>query len=252
MDNKNELTVDDIIVGKMELLGFDPTDERECMKRVSENGYVISLVDPDTITDNMAMCAVMSAPFSIQYIPRGFITNSLMMAAICLEPKVAGFLAELELGNEDMYIEAVRRDWTVIQKLAAVATYDICMEAVMTCGLALQYVPVNFRDREMCYQAVFNDPEAIRYATTQDSEIAEMAVLADRDYLKFVINQTDDICLKALRFDGTALQYVRNKKPEYCAAALADTNDAAQYIPRSVMEEVVKIMNEEMKQERGK
>ena len=118
------------------------------------------------------------------------------------------------------------------------------MEAVMTNGMALQYVPMEFRDRNMCYQAVCDDPWAIKYATTQDDEIAKIAINADRDNLKYIINQTDDICERALRIDGTALQYIHNKKAKYCAIALSDTNNAAQYIPSSVMEEAVKIMNE--------
>ena len=244
MDNKHELTVEDFIAGKKELLGFDPTDERECMRRVAENGYAISLVDPDVVTDNMVMCAVMSTPYAIQFIRRRYITDSLMMAAICNDPHVAGLLVELGLGNEDIYIEAVRRDWEIIKDLIPVATYNICMEAVMTNGMALQYVPMQFRDRDMCYQAVHNSPCAIKYATTQDDEIAAIAVKADRDNLKYVINQTDDICEMVLRMDGTALQYVRNKKAKYCAIALLETNYAAQYIPSSVMEEVVNAMNE--------
>ena len=243
MDNKHELTVEDLIAGKKELLGFDPTDERECMRRVTENGYAISLVDPDAITANMAMCAVMSAPFSIQYIPTEYITDSLMMAAVCKEPRVIGLLVELGLGNEGIYAEAVRRDWTIINRLIPVVTYDICMEAVMNNGLALQYVPMKFRDLNMCYTAVCNNPDAIKYATTQDNEMAAMAIEANRDNLKYTI-QTDDICEKALRIDGTALQFIHDKKAKYCAIALSETNDAAQYIPSRVMEEVVKIMNE--------
>lgn len=243
MDNKHKLTVEDLIAGKKELLGFDPTDKRECMRRVSENGYAISLVDPGAVTYNMAMCAVMSEPFSIQYIQPGYITDSLMMAAICRDPQVTGLLVELGLGNEDIYIEAVRRDWRLIETLIPVATYDICMEAVMTNGLALQYVPMQFRDSGMCYQAVRNNPDAIKYATTQNYEIAIIAVEACRDNLKYVI-QTDDICERALRIDGTALQFIHNKKAKYCAIALSETNDAAQYIHSNVMEEVVKIMNE--------
>ena len=143
-----------------------------------------------------------------------------MMAAICQDPQVTGLLVELGLGNEDIYIEAVRRDWKLIKKLISVATYGICMEAVMTNGMALQYVPMQFRDRDMCYQAVRSNHSAIKYATTQDDEMATIAIEADRDNLKYIINQTDDICEMALHIDGTALQYVRNKKAKYCAIAL--------------------------------
>ena len=97
MDSKHELTVEDLIAGKKELLGFDPTDERECMRRVAENGYAISLVDPDVVTDNMAMCAVMSTPYAIQFIPRVYITNSLMMAAVVgvkIQSITCGFLRD--------------------------------------------------------------------------------------------------------------------------------------------------------------
>ena len=243
MDNKHELTVEDLISGKKELLGFDPTDERECMKRVAENGFAISMVDPDIITDNMAMCAVMSTPYAIQFIPKGYITNALMMAAVCLEPAVAGLMVKMGIGNEDIYIEAVRRDWRVMEQLVPVATHQICIEAVMTYGLALQYVPMQFRDLEICSLAVRNKPSSICYATTQNEDMAMIAIVEDRDNLKYVI-QTDKICERACRIDGTALQFIRNKKPKYCAIALSETNDAAQYIPESAFEEVVKIMNE--------
>ncbi len=69
--------------------------------------------------------------------------------------------------SNEMALIACKRKWSRIASLLRRKLYEICFEAVKNDGLALMYVPTEFKTKELCLQAVSQNGLALQFVPVQ-------------------------------------------------------------------------------------
>jgi len=109
---------------------------------------------------------------------------------------------------------------------------DLCLEAVKQNGRALRYVPEQQRDRGLCMEAVRQNGRALRYVPEQqrDRGLCMEAVKQNGWALAYVPEQhrDRDLCLEAVSQYGGALQYVPQQHHDYVRANAVSNQEPAQ------------------------
>ena len=126
-------------------------------------------------------------------------------------------------------IVAVTRNGYNLRKVKT-QTPELCMAAVMQCGIALQYVKWTLRTKEICEVAVANSGYALAHVIEQTPELCLIAVNRHGMALKCVREQTHELCLAAVTENGLALRYVLTQTEEICIIALSKDRLALQYV----------------------
>ena len=119
-------------------------------------------------------------------------------------------------------------------------SYEMCLEAVKQNGLALRFVPEEFKTSEICLEAVKEKGWVLEYVPKElrTPEICLEAVKQDGLALQFVPNEfiTLEMCLEAVKEKGHALEYVPKelRTPEICLEAVKQNSYALQYVPEEL------------------
>jgi len=135
----------------------------------------------------------------------------------------------------------------------------VCDTALDNNGLALQYVPKNLIDQEMCIKALSQNALALQYVPKEliNETIITFALFKNGLSLQFVPDmmksgvyselamknnvyalqfvkeqqQTEEMILNAVEKDGLLLKYAFMKSKEACMKAINNNKEAGNYIP---------------------
>lgn len=155
-------------------------------------------------------------------------------------------------------IDLVKKNGLLLQYLDE-KTLLVCNTAINDNGLALQYVPKNFIDQEMCINALSQNALALKYVPEKlmNETIITFALFTNGLSLQFVPDimksvvyselamknnvkalqfvkeehQTEEMILNAVEKDGLLLQYAGMKSKEACMKAIINNKEAGNYIP---------------------
>lgn len=111
----------------------------------------------------------------------------------------------MDWSNEKDCLLAVKRNGFNLKNVK-IKTYEVCLEAIKSEGLAIAFVDESMQTDELCLLAVKNDGRA----------------------LQFIKNQTEEICLSALKEDELALPFLNISTPNlraYIKAHFKSDND---------------------------
>jgi hypothetical protein len=126
-------------------------------------------------------------------------------------------------------LAAVQSNGLALQYIASDAQTDaICRAALQANGLALQYVAR--QTRELCLVAVRQNGEALAYVCHQTDELCREAVRQTGRALKLCNNKSQSLVRLAIPTYGNALPYLNNQTPHMCAAAVRNNGLALQFV----------------------
>ena len=130
-----------------ELLGFDPSNEKECMEAIKEYPHVLKYIKNQTL--DMCLIAVRQNGLLLEYVKE-------QTFGICLE--------------------AVKQNGEAL-KFVKSQTPKLCMEAVEQTPYALEYV--KNQTPEICKMAVEKDENMILF-------VNDLSMIADRNEIKYI------------------------------------------------------------------
>ena len=123
------------------------------------------------------------------------------------------------MGKEEERIDAIQKHGGMHLKTFKKKniTYEMCLVAVEKTGYSLEYVPVEFRTRELILKAVKRNGEAIRFVSEEQI--------------------TEEMCRVAVQQTGLALMYVPSefKTHDLCAQAVEDEPEVIKYVPVDII-----------------
>ena len=115
----------------------------------------------------------------------------------------------------EIQIAAVRKNGFLVKYCKQ--TTQICMEAVMSNGLALEMVEV--QTREICLAAVIQNTYALFYVKNQTPEICFTAISINPFCVQFIRIPNDIYYIAACMIDNSVMQFVPPKKLKVVSSA---------------------------------
>lgn len=123
--------------------------------------------------------------------------------------------------TEDDYLAKIRAGDIGLNKVPkSLKTHRICLAAVHVSGKELYHIPKYMRSDTIYYSAIFNDPQALKYADPdyllEHEEMVGMALSRDGTLLKWLSEHASNainyvVCKKAVNAYGSAIQWVPDK-----------------------------------------
>lgn len=130
-----------------ELLGFDPSNEKECMEAIKEHPHVLKYIKNQTL--DMCLIAVRQNGLLLEYVKE-------QTFGICLE-------AVKQNGRSLQYVKS--------------QTPKLCMEAVEQTPYALEYV--KNQTPEICKMAIEKDENTILF-------VNDLSMIVDKNEIKYI------------------------------------------------------------------
>lgn len=234
-----------------EYFNSDPSLMYEAVKY---NPCSITYVDEQT--EKLCLMAVSKDAFSIQYIKNPSLevvreaikNNALVIANPNLNIKK-------EYLTEDLYIEAIRRDPTIICN-QNIQTYNRCLEAVRNNPCMIYYIDDKYKTNdlyitalskdgyilkqienktyELCRIAVYNCGLALKWVPEQTQELCDLAVKQDISAFYLVEDRfkTYDMCMYVVKKDGLQLALIDRQTNEMCKEAVKQNFYAYRYVKK--------------------
>lgn len=105
-------------------------------------------------------------------------------------------------------------------------SYELYLDIVNKNGLALQYIPPNYRTNELLMCALMNNCKAIKYIDTITDEMKDYIIINSPSCIKYLNNLSEDQCNKLLDVNPYYAKFINNPpnsiknrmiaiKPEY-------------------------------------
>jgi hypothetical protein len=104
------------------------------------------------------------------------------------------------------------------------------LEIVKISGYNLEFVPEEYRTREVCLAAIEEDSYSIQYIENPTEEMCLAAVKIHGWALSYIENQTEEICLEAIKQDPYALRFVKKQTPQLIQAAVLQNPKVIKYL----------------------
>jgi hypothetical protein len=155
-----------------------------------------------------------------------------------------GYIPETVTMTEAMSLEAVKENGLALQYVPnEYKTAGLCLEAVKENGLALHYVPNEYKAADLCSEAVKQNGYSLQFVP-EELKTAELCLEAVKQnvlptsVLQFVPEElkTAEMCLEAVKRYGPELEFVPDKfkTAELCFEALKDSfhlEGALEFVP---------------------
>jgi len=139
----------------------------------------------------------------------------------------------------EYYPEAVKEfGWLLEFIPEEFRTKELCCDAIKDCGLMLRYVPVKFRTKELCIEAVAQAGYSLGFVPEKfkTQKLCLHAVKRNGKALEFVPEKfkTKELCTEAVKREGDALEFVpeKFKTKELCTEAIKHIGYALKYVPK--------------------
>jgi transcriptional regulator with XRE-family HTH domain len=166
--------------------------------------------------------------------------NNPSMDTLIKLAKALGVSTDYLLGLTD---EARPSDGCAIKKIN-----DAWLEMIQANGLALKFVPMEYRTAALCEVAVESRGVALMYVPNKLKTVAlcEDAVQRNGWALEFVPDElrTTALCKAAIRRDGCTLQFIPEKRrtEALCLAAVKQNGLALQYVPDALRKQALRVL----------
>jgi len=201
--------------GEMTLQGVPRKDKDHqlCLAAVHANGRDLKNVPKHFRSKAVCYSAVFQNADAIKFVPQEILEEE------------AGIL-ELALGRKGTLLE-----WAA-EHAAALLTKRLCEKAVNSYGLAIKWVPTDFRTKEMVRTAVIRDGIVLMALQGEDQMIQDVAHEVSIKHLPDQF-KTREICLAQVAKQGRLLQYVplRILDDDILDAALNSNPWAMEFVP---------------------
>jgi len=180
------------------------------------NGYYITYVPTEIITEEMCRVAIKSNPNSFKYIPEKYKTKEMCKYAFNKEPFLIEYFPE-EYISEKLALRAVKHSGFILNYLPEkYRSKEVCLIAVSDEGHGkIDDVPISVIDKDICLAWLKNsrfefDPLDKIPKEFWDYEVLYAAVSLDGNELEKVpFNLRDEaMCLAAVKRDNHAAKYV--------------------------------------------
>lgn len=192
--------------------------------------HVFTFFPNSLITRELALIAIQSNPSSFQVFQH--IPDTLKDVDLCLSALMSKYpLKWMPYTDEAFRIEAVKIDPKNLSMIER-PTRTLCLEAVRINGIALQYVPLEMRDEEICQLAIQSNPLAIKNVPSPTDQMFMQALQLNSLCLHHLPDRliTDDICIEAIKQNIKALSAIDNVSVAVCIEAVKITPSSFAYI----------------------
>jgi hypothetical protein len=191
--------------------------------------------------------AIRKEPHLVSALP--FDDQVVIREAVQRAPTLVGYIRH-QLSS-DIYQLAVETDGLVLRSVPTRHT-TLCLAAVQSNGLALQYITGDVQTDAICRAALQSNGLALQYVARQTRELCLVAVRQNGEALAYVSHPTDELCREAVRQTGRALSlcksrpqslirlaiptygfallFLNKQTPQLCAAAVANNGEALQFV----------------------
>jgi hypothetical protein len=204
-------------------------DEEFLMEVLEEEPVLIRHLEPQYITEDIAMKAVSRWGYVLKHIPNP--SPTVCLAAVMSDGEALQYVKDQ---TYDICKAAVENDPSAIQYVKE-QTEDICEIALQECGSFLEYI--KNQTPELCLKACQMTGSAIQFAKYKTPEVCEAAVRRDGLALAYIVKKTPELIRLALEEDGRALKWVRNQTAELCQMAVEQSPHALYYVQPSFQTE---------------
>jgi hypothetical protein len=160
--------------------------------------------------------------------------------------KYGCFLCEIEIPNNTRcYVENIKikankiviKNMIHIDNLFYLYDESVSLKCVKQNGALLQYIKDLKQTEEMCFEAIKQKWNYLKYVKKQTKEICFLAIKQDGEALECVKEQTEEICLEAVKQDGFALHFVKEQTEEICLEAVKQNGYALQFVEEKFINE---------------
>lgn len=161
-----------------------------------------------------------------------FTSSKYVLDGILLNDAQSVYISEVTLNDDAIIISSMEQEkfitffkHVVMSERKMIWSYPIfCKKIVSKCGLALIFIPNEFRTKEILKLAVKTTPDALGLIEYQTEKLCKSAVKRNGLALFHVVYKTKKICKIALRQNGMAIKYVPNDilNEKLCLIAIAD------------------------------
>lgn len=163
-------------------------------------------------TEKLCLLAVSKDAFSIRHIKNPSL--EVVKEAIKTNGLVIVTSIKKEYLTEDLYIEAIKRDPTIICN-QNIQTYDRCLEAVKQNPCMLYYIDNKYKTNDLYITALSKDGYILKQIENKTYELCKIAVSNCGLALKWVPEQTQELCDLAVKQDIGAFYLVEDKFKSY-------------------------------------
>jgi len=167
-------------------------------------------------TQRMCNIAIERNPYIFDDVPAEFQTLDMCIRCLKSAPHMFKFVAKQTDFICDMAVSIC--GITIAHIQAEFLTAARCLRAVKQNGLALKFIPTDYRTYEVCLSAIINYPEALEYVPDE--------------------HKTESLCMVAIRVKGYTLQFVPHNKQtlEMCLTAVKDNGRAVKFVAPEYIE----------------
>lgn len=138
-------------------------------------------------------------------------------------------IRQFAVQTEEMCLAAVRSQPMSLQYVR-VKTPKVIEEAVKQNGLAIQFVKPEQQTYNLMTYAIQNNPMALSYMYDVSITLYDFAEIVCDNPLKYIILQKPEICEYAIRKDPKNIRFIRKQTEELCMLALSLDNEVWKYI----------------------
>ena len=158
----------------------------------------------------------------------------------------------MDEADNEIELEYIEQNWSALERICRwlndlqyipeeYRTKELCELAIQKDGNALKHVPHSLITKELCKLAVKQDEEALLFVPEElrTLELYEMAVKQNRKALRWILKEhiTKELCELAVQKNGMALSYVSEeyKTKNMCKLAIQQDGMALLYVPHSLI-----------------
>lgn len=217
-DFSEDLALNALHLDGMLLPLFPKQTKQMCLVATRQNYKALDFVDDQT--DEVCIEALKSNWKSIYHIRNQ--NKKICDEAIRVSPLV---YPELLAPTKHHQMEVVRADSSLIE-LIPNPSKEACLYSVKDNGLNLKLIKAKYQDKEICLEAIRQNPDALKYARKQTEEMILWSVSRNGLMLPYAQKHNEKIVWEAMKNNPQAYKYRRfsNKKIDVEAIELDAEN----------------------------